>query len=322
MRLPRASGKAARREREVKSRRAGPVRVTPILLLQRAHLPFWLEISNREDAGRQLSSAAARVVQYLRDYGASFLTDLVQGTGLLRTQVETALGELVAHGRVTADGFAGLRSLISPNTKRRPHRATRRIANWSPADGAGRWALLHRPASATPTDDLGRPDRQRIEIIAHTLLRRYGVVFRRVLERETSLPAWRDLLTVYRRLEARGELRGGRFVQGFSGEQFALPEALASLRQVRRNPEEAELVALSGADPLNLTGIITPGKRLPANAGNRVLYRHGVPVALSIGRQVEILGEVDPAVEWELRQCLLRQQRPAALHTPIGRLPS
>jgi ATP-dependent Lhr-like helicase len=147
------------------------------------------------------------------------------------------------------------------------------------------------------------------------------VVFRRLLERETGLPPWRDLLYLYRRLEARGEIRGGRFVQGFSGEQFALPEALASLRQVRRNPADAELVAVSGADPLNLTGIITPGKRVPANAGNRVLYRNGIPVASSIGRQVEFLGEIDPATEWELRQHLLRQQRPAAYQQPPSMRP-
>jgi ATP-dependent Lhr-like helicase len=123
-------------------------------------------------------------------------------------------------------------------------------------------------------------------------------------------------------MEARGEIRGGRFISGFAGEQFALPEAVTQLRNFRKKDEAGDLITISAVDPLNLTGIITPGKRLPANAGNRVLYRHGVPVALSIGRQVEILGEVDPAVEWELRQCLLRQQRPAALHTPIGRLPS
>jgi ATP-dependent Lhr-like helicase len=141
------------------------------------------------------------------------------------------------------------------------------------------------------------------------------VVLRRLLEREARLPPWRDLLYVYRRLEARGEIRGGRFVQGFSGEQFALPEALASLRSIRRRPADEEFIAVSGADPLNLTGILTPGRRVPALAGNRVLYRNGIPVALSVGRQVEFLGEVDPKIEWELRQLLLRRQQPAALHT-------
>jgi ATP-dependent Lhr-like helicase len=183
-------------------------------------------------------------------------------------------------------------------------------------DGAGRWSLLHRPLQPHQADASGRLERERIEVIAQTLLRRYGVVFRRLLERETGLPPWRDLLYLYRRLEARGEIRGGRFVQGFSGEQFALPDALATLRQVRRDHSEAELVAVSGADPLNLTGILTPGKRVPANAGNRVLYRNGVPVALYIGRQVEFLGEIDPAAEWELRQHLLRQQQPGAFQAP------
>jgi ATP-dependent Lhr-like helicase len=273
--------RAAAREGAAGRHKAGPVRVTPIVLLERAHLHLWLAEQAWDDGNEmQLSSLADKVKHSLQTYGASFLTDLVQGAGLLRTQVETALGELVAAGLVTADSFAGLRALISPVAKRRGQRPGRRIPGWVSVDRAGRWALVHRPRILPSDENRGRPDQERVETIARTLLRRYGVVFRKVLERETRLPAWRDLLYAYRRLEARGEIRGGRFVQGFSGEQFALPEALASLRQVRRTPAEAELIAVSAADPLNLTGIITPGKRAPANAGNRVLYRNGVPVAL------------------------------------------
>jgi ATP-dependent Lhr-like helicase len=223
---------------------------------------------------------------------------------------------------VTADSFAGLRALISPNAKKRRSPA-RRGNTGSSVDAAGRWALVRkpRPDQNQPPAKL-QIDNQRIESIARTLLRRYGVVFRKVLEREANLPAWRELLYVYRRMEARGEIRGGRFVQGFSGEQFALIDAVAALRRIRRDHTDEALIVISGADPLNLTGIITPGKRLPANAGNRVLFRNGVPVALYIGRQVEFLGEIDPKSEWELRQTLLRQQQPAAFHNPLTSLPS
>ncbi len=311
------------RDSEGKRRKAAPVRVTPILLLQRAHLHHWLPLDNQQmEDPVQLSSMAEKVMQTLQDYGASFFSDLLQGSGLLRTQVENALGELVATGRVTADSFAGLRALISPSAKKRRSPA-RRGYTASSVDAAGRWALVRRPRP-----DQNQPpaklqvDDQRIESIAQTLLRRYGVVFRKVLEREANLPAWRELLYVYRRMEARGEIRGGRFVQGFSGEQFAMPDAVAALRRIRRDQTDEALTAISGADPLNLTGIITPGKRLPANAGNRVLFRNGVPVALYIGRQVEFLGEIDPKSEWELRQTLLRQQQPAAFHNPLTSLPS
>ncbi|MEN8180603.1 MAG: DEAD/DEAH box helicase [Pseudomonadota bacterium] len=313
----------ASRDSEGKRRhKAAPVRVTPILLLERAHLHNWLDANARDD-GIQLSSGAGKVMQYLQDYGASFLTDLIHGTGMLRTQVESALGELVATGQVTADSFAGLRALISPNSKKRRHSPSRRRHAWASVDVAGRWVLVRRPRPEhIQQSSLTQDDKQRVEAIAQILLRRYGVVFRKVLERESNLPAWRELLYVYRRMEARGEIRGGRFVQGFSGEQYALPDALTSLRRIRSNQDDETLIAISGADPLNLTSIITPGKRAPANAGNRVLYRNGSPVAMYIGRQVEFLGEIDPKREWELRQTLLRQQQPAAFHNPLTSLPS
>jgi ATP-dependent helicase Lhr and Lhr-like helicase len=145
-------------------------------------------------------------------------------------------------------------------------------------------------------------------------LRRYGVVFWRMLEREAAwLPPWRDLLRVYRRLEARGEIRGGRFVAGFSGEQFALPEAIGALREVRRKPGSGEFLSLSGADPLNLVGILTPGPKLAALTGNRVLYRDGIPVALFTGGEAQFLEELDGAAEWQAKKTLLRGSVPPAL---------
>jgi len=146
------------------------------------------------------------------------------------------------------------------------------------------------------------------------LLRRYGVVFRKLLERESNLPPWRELLYIYRRLEARGEVRGGRFVQGFSGEQFALPEAVGSLRDARKRPAHDDYIALSAADPLNLAGILTPGMRIPALAGNRILFRDGVPVATLIAGELEALQALSSEERWQMRERLLGKI-PAALPT-------
>ena len=170
-------------------------------------------------------------------------------------------------------------------------------------EDAGRWALVRRAGRAPSRT----AEAEAVEHVARTLLRRYGVVFWRLLEREADwLPPWRDLLRVYRRLEARGEIRGGRFVAGFAGEQFALPEAIGTLREVRRRPPSDEWIAVSGADPLNLVGILTPGPRLAALTGNRLLYRDGVPIAVLSGGEVRFLETLDAATEWEARKALLR----------------
>ena len=166
-------------------------------------------------------------------------------------------------------------------------------------EDAGRWSLIRRGKAAT--------DGEALEQLADILLRRYGVVFRRLLEREADwLPPWHTLLRVYRRMEAQGRIRGGRFVAGMSGEQYALPDAVASMRAVRRQEARGDLVSLSAADPLNLTGILTPGARVPALTGNRVLFRNGLPVATHAGGQSEFLVTLEPGKEWEARQALLR----------------
>ena len=173
----------------------------------------------------------------------------------------------------------------------------------------GRWSLI-RPSTAA------NDDRQKVEHIARTLLTRYGVVFRKLLEREAGLPAWRDLLYVYRRLEARGELRGGRFVQGFAGEQFALPEAVGTLRKARRQKHQGQMIAISTADPLNLTGIITPGKRVPAQSSHRILYRDGKPIATNQNGEIWINDRVPATDHWHIRNLLIRKPNPAAFHKP------
>ena len=154
-----------------------------------------------------------------------------------------------------------------------------------------------------------------VEHIARVLLRRYGVVFRKLLEHETGLPPWRDLLYVYRRMEARGELRGGRFVQGFAGEQFALPEAMQTLRRIRKAAKEGELVAIAATDPLNLTGSITAGDRVARQANNRILYRDGVPIATSVAGEIHYLASIAPEVQWEIKTTLLRHTRPEQFHS-------
>jgi ATP-dependent helicase Lhr and Lhr-like helicase len=197
-----------------------------------------------------------------------------------------------------------------PSGERRPGpngRRRRRTVKFGMED-AGRWALA-RPG--LPSLDPTRPDPEAVEHVARTLLRRYGVVFWRLLEREADwVPPWRDLLRVYRRLEARGDIRGGRFVAGFSGEQFALPEAVGMLREVRRKQPTGALVSLSGADPLNLAGILTPGAKLAALTGNRLLYRDGLPIAMMAAGEVRFLETLDAASEWEAHKALLRQTAP------------
>jgi len=192
-----------------------------------------------------------------------------------------------------------------PSDKRRVVRGPRgrRLHAYGIAE-AGRWTLTPRPAQDSASTPI---DPETVEQIARLLLRRYGVVFKRVLEREADwLPPWYELLRVYRRLEARGEIRGGRFVAGFSGEQYALPEAVASLRALRKEQAEGQLVSVSAADPLNLVGILTPGARVPALASNRVLYRDGVPIVVQIGGEAQFLETLAPGEEWTARNALLR----------------
>ena len=253
-----------------------PLRSSPIALMLREHAGLWRAAAEPE-AG-ELSSEAAAVYETLRSRGASFFHEIVSATGQLRTQAERSLGELAGLGLVTADSFGGLRALLAPSEKHK-QRSRRRIAY--AVDTAGRWALLKGDAAAD--------DGKRVEEIARALLRRYGVVFRALLARESRLPTWRELAAVYRRLEARGEIRGGRFVSGFGGEQFALADAVGRLRAVRKLDKSGELVALSGADPLNLVGIVTPEARVGAIAPNRVLYRDGIAIAALEGGELRRL---------------------------------
>lgn len=289
-----------------KERGAGPVRATPIALLTRNRLAAWQAlVAGKYSEPPPLSHRAQAAADYLRNHGASFFEEIVAGSGLLKSQAEEAIGELVAAGLVNADSYSGLRALLIPAERRRAFvsgRRRQRVAVFG-IEEAGRWTLMRRPPTAAPE----RTAPEAIEQAARVLLRRYGVVFRKVLEREADwLPPWYELLRVYRRLEARGEIRGGRFVAGFAGEQYALPEAVGALRAARKKDKSNRLVAVSAADPLNLVGILAPGTRVPALAANRVLYRDGVPIAVHVGGETRFLSALDAAVEWEARNALLR----------------
>ena len=253
-------------------RRVVPTSVAPITFFVRDDAA-WMALpsvhSAHEEAKREikgLSPVAREVMEYLRSRGACFFVDIVRGTGKLKSEVETGLWELVAAGLVTADGFDNLRALIDP--KRRAGHGSAKASR--PRHSAGRWSLLEPLQGGEST--------QAMESVCRMLLERYGVVFRELLARESILPRWRDMLMMFRRLEDRGEIRGGRFISGFIGEQFALPIAVESLRAMKSIQLTGEIVTISAADPLNLSGIVVPGERVPAISGKHVSFKDGVLV--------------------------------------------
>ncbi|HEV8441778.1 MAG TPA: DEAD/DEAH box helicase [Methylomirabilota bacterium] len=272
---------------------AVPSRATPVSFVLRDNLPWLLAVTRGTTRPMLPGEGPARdVLECLRARGALFYRDLVNGTGRLRIEVEEGLWDLVSRGLVTADGFGSVRALLTARERwaKRAAQARGRRLRRRAGEGAnveGRWSLL--PA-ATPADETGeRPDQETLaEAVAEQLVARYGVVFRDLLARESFVLPWREILWAFRRLEARGTVRGGRFVTGFVGEQYALPEAVELLRQTRRRERTGEIVRLAAVDPLNLIGILTPGARVPAVRGNAVVYRDGLPVAGSVesGRAV------------------------------------
>ena len=273
---------------------------TPLVLLPREHLGTWRSLAP-VPALEGLGPRAQRVHHVLQEQGALFFDELTHEAHLLPSELETALQALVGAGLVGADSYTGLRSLITPAAKRSSRNSRRGHPPMSSSMvHAGRWALLRR-GNATVDDN------QRLEHIARSLLRRYGVICWRLLERESDvLPPWRDLLRCYHRLEARGEIRGGRFIAGLAGEQFALPEAVGLLRQVRRREREGALVVVSASDPLNLIGSLLPGAKVPAVGGNRLLYQDGVPVAVKVAGRYHFLAEAAADEQASWRQKLLR----------------
>ena len=299
-----------------------PVRSSPISLFSRENLAHWLTLSLPPES-TDFSPDTTRTLEVLGQGGALFFGELVRKTGLLPSRLERALAELTAQGWVTADSFEGLRALLLPEEKRAPFTSVERRRHHKAVTSlefAGRWSLLRPLTNAgnvgggkNPRVPFGRalanqvvgvlgadgvlgvPKREdSIEVFARVLLRRYGVVFRRVLEQESLRASWFELIRVYRRLEAQGEIRGGHFVAGVSGEQYALPEAVGLLRAIRKTAPKGDLIPISAADPLNLTGVLTPGIRVAAVSAHRVLLRDGVPtVALKAGQLIPLTQGVD-----------------------------
>jgi ATP-dependent helicase Lhr and Lhr-like helicase len=284
-----------------------PIRSSPISLFTREQLPHWLALTpGPEPAG--FSPDTQSTLETLARAGALFFGELVKQTGLLPSRVERALAELVAQGLVTADSFEGLRALLMPEEKRAPFSATERRRHHkavTSVEFAGRWSLLRSPGVKGVASDAPPAHRSdaALEAFARVLLRRYGVVFRRMLERESVRVTWFELCRAYRRLEAQGAIRGGYFVNGVSGEQFALPEAVGMLRSIRKKPATGTLITISAADPLNLAGILTRGLRITAISAHRILLRDGVPVAALKAGQLIPMGSDAPdlAVERALK---------------------
>jgi ATP-dependent Lhr-like helicase len=258
-------------------RRALPNRATPISIVRREDLPWLLEATSGAPAPAPLAPAgeamptSARIVQeLLARRGALFFHELLRTTGFSPSDLEDALWRLVSAGLLTSDGFGSVRFLIAP------HRRASAAAH--PLSGAGRWSLLRTEEEPPSPRGAFAESPGWIDALARQYLRRYGLVFRDLLAREPRCPPWRELARVYRRMEARGELRGGRFAQAFSGEQFALPEALDALRSVRRTRADGtERVSVCASDPLNLIGVVTPGPRVPASSSTRIDYVDGIP---------------------------------------------
>jgi ATP-dependent Lhr-like helicase len=313
---------------------SGPTQVvgaTPIALFLREHADLWSALRATDDGGhtlsdaptpdaghvllgapindtptrrRHLSDGARRLFDHLSSHGASFARELKAACQLSDEDCHEALGELVAAGLITSDGFAGLRAIATSISGRR-----------TGAETAGRWSALR--SSPRGAERASREDA--VRALAWTLLSRYGVVFRRLLAREPSGVPWRELVRVYRTLEARGEIRGGRFVSGMSGEQFALPDAVDRLREVRRRGSDETLVTITGADPLNLTGIVTAGDRIRAATGSRIVYRNGVPLAALEGDMLRTLGAVEPAIAADVAAAAAGRRVPV-LSGYVGRL--
>jgi ATP-dependent Lhr-like helicase len=282
------------------------VGTTPVALFLREHGWYWQAMRDTDDgaADAPLGPGAVRLRDKLEQRGASFLREL-SDQDLDGASAIVAIAELVAAGLVASDGFAGLRAVVRAAGGRPPGR--------DQTHAAGRWSLLRTNAAA---------DRAAaVEAQAWSYLRRYGVVFRRVLAREANAAPWRELTRVYRRLEARGEIRGGRFVSGMSGEQFALPDAVTELREIRRTPGHGQLIVVGAADPLNLAGIITTGDRVRAVASSRLAYCDGVPIAALEGDYVRPLTSTAP-IPSDVATLLAGRRLPAVASGYVGGLSS
>ena len=288
----------------IKDRKASsPIRTTPVTFVNRSKLGVWknLQTVPEENRSNALTPKATQVLDVLNKQGASFFDDIVYKAKLFPSQTEDALGELIGAGLVTSDSYTGLRALLVPD-KYKTNEGHKRDLEIFSMNYAGRWSLLHDGQ----VHEGPRNSQEDLETIAWALLRRYGVLFRKLADRENLAPPWRDLVRMLRTMEARGQIRGGRFVEGVYGEQYALPEAIVSLRNIKKETKTEVLISISAADPLNLTGIITPGGRIPGFTGNRILYRDGIPIAFKEAKEIHFLIEAEPGQKWPLQHALVQ----------------
>jgi ATP-dependent helicase Lhr and Lhr-like helicase len=321
--------------RSGKRKSSGPVKSTPITLVSRQNLDIWQALAQTQTSEEEIeySGVGTRIEDDLKQFGASFFDQIQSRTGLLKTQLEEGLAELVSYGRICSDSYTGLRALLTPtNKKPSAHRRRGRQAMFGVED-AGRWSLLDtfQQSTADAESKIGtrkRPsykwevlDDEQMERLISIYLQRWGVLFRSLLERESFSPSWRILLMHLRKLELRGVLRGGRFVAGVGGEQFAFPETVDALRKFKKNKEalpNKPFYCLTATDPLNLLNLTLPNRKLPRLLKNRVLYQGGIPIAVLESDEVHFLREVDPQEQWNTHQKLLKRNFPSRLRSYLG----
>ncbi len=294
-----------------------PIKTTPIALISRTQLGLWKNGSfdHAPDYQQVLSREAFEVYTCLKDHGASFFNDILTRTKLFKSQLENALSELVAASLITSDSFTGLRALLLPEKHKTEGQGRRSSGMPFSMENAGRWSLFQYQQEPQSLEK----ESKRMEQIAKVLLNRYGVLFRKVIEREPYAPAWRDLVRTLRKMEDRGEVRGGRFITGVWGEQFALSEAITLLRSTKKEEKANTLVTISASDPLNLTGIITPGRLISTIFSNRILYRDGVPIAVKEGKEVQFIVAVNEKEKWMLQNQLIQRNISPKLKVYLGK---
>ena len=284
---------ASLRESKSNSRRSpGPIKTTPITLVLRQNLDIWQALAASQlpvEPRLQYSASASRMESDLEQHGASFFDQIQSRTGLLKTQLEEGLAELVAGGRLSSDSFTGLRALLSPGSR---------------LPAIGTWL-----------------DEEQLQRLVSVYLLRWGVLFRDLLDRESKAPPWRVLRATLRKMELRGIIRGGRFISGVSGEQFAFSETVDALRQFRKEQDkrpDQTWICIAATDPLNLMNLSLPKRKLPRLGKNRVLYRNGIAVAVLESGDVHFLTDVEPDRRWLLQQMLLKRRFPARLRSYLG----
>jgi ATP-dependent Lhr-like helicase len=313
-------------------RNAGPVKSTPITLLRRSNLDIWKALARSQVPEEQqvdLSGSASKIADDLQNNGASFYDEIQRRTGLLRTQMEEGLAELVAQGQLSSDSFTGLRALLTPNHKKPGSHRRRGRSSMFGVEDAGRWSLLDTfQASAVAPTAASRHwqvlDEEQLERLITVYLHRWGVLFRGILDKEMAAPPWRILLARLRRMELQGILRGGRFIAGVGGEQFAFAETVDELRKFKRGKEagagqsRSEYFCVAATDPVNLINFILPGRKLPRLSRNRVLYRGGVPIAVMESGEVHYLKQATAEEQWQWQQILMKRVYPPRLRNYLG----